>query len=228
VGATFVQTPLSLASMVGGRASVREVKPRMPDEERLIARAAGGETAAFRQIYERHRTDVARLVYRMLGQRADLEDVVQEVFVQVYKSLKDFRGQSKFSTWLHRVTVNVVLMYRRSARSRPVFADEPPPETVLRSKEIGPDEDAERRERVRAFGRLLARLADKKRIVFVLHELEGIAPGEIARIVGAPVLTVRTRLFYARRELEEMLRDEPSLASMKLSFTKVEVAEGEP
>jgi len=200
----------------------------MPDEERLIARAAGGETAAFRQVYERHRTDVARLVYRMLGNRADLEDVIQEVFVQVYKSLKDFRGQSKFSTWLHRVTVNVVLMHRRSARSRPVFSDEPPGEPVLRSKDIGPDEDAERRERVRAFGRLLARLPDKKRIVFVLHELEGVSPGEIAKIVGAPVLTVRTRLFYARRELEEMLRDEPSLASMQLSFAKVSVAEGEP
>src|SRR5580700_2597869 len=107
-----------------GRPAVREVKPRMPDEERLIARAAGGETAAFRQIYERHRTDVARLVYRMLGNRADLEDVIQEVFVQVYKSLKDFRGQSKFSTWLHRVTVSVVLMHRRSARSRPVYVEE--------------------------------------------------------------------------------------------------------
>ncbi len=200
----------------------------MPDEERLIARAAAGETAAFRQLYERHRTDVARLVYRMLGARADLEDVIQEVFVQVYKSLKDFRGQSKFSTWLHRVTVNVVLMHRRSARSRPAFADEPPAEPALRSSGIAPDEDVDRRERVRAFGRLLDRLADKKRIVFVLHELEGISPSEIARIVGAPVLTVRTRLFYARRELEEMLRDEPVLASMNLSFSKVSSAGGEP
>ncbi|HEY3819110.1 MAG TPA: RNA polymerase sigma factor [Polyangiaceae bacterium] len=199
----------------------------MPDEERLIGSAAAGDTAAFRQLYERHRTDVARLVYRMLGARADLEDVIQEVFVQVYKSLKDFRGQSKFSTWLHRVTVNVVLMHRRSARSRPVFADEPPPEPALRSRDIAPDEDADRRERMRAFGRLLARLADKKRIVFVLHELEGIAPAEIARIVGAPVLTVRTRLFYARRELEEMLGDEPSLAAMRLSFSKVSGAGGE-
>jgi RNA polymerase sigma-70 factor, ECF subfamily len=207
---------------------VREVKPRMPDEENLIARAATGETAAFRQIYERHRSDVARLVYRMLGHRADLEDVIQEVFVQVYKSLKDFRGQSKFSTWLHRVTVNVVLMHRRAARSRPVFSDEPPAEPILRSRDIGPDEDTERRERVRAFGRLLGRLADKKRIVFVLHELEGIAPGEIAKIVGAPVLTVRTRLFYARRELEEMLHEEPALAGMQLSFSKVTDAGGEP
>jgi len=192
----------------------------MPDEEGLIASAAAGDAAAFRTLYERHRTDVARLVYRMLGNRGDFEDVIQEVFVQVYRSLKDFRGQAKFSTWLHRVTVNVVLMHRRSARSRPVFADEPPGDRLMGSDDVRPDDDAERRERVRAFGRLLDRLADKKRIVFVLHELEGIAPGEIARIVGAPVLTVRTRLFYARRDLEAMLRDEPSLAGLEASFAK--------
>jgi RNA polymerase sigma-70 factor (ECF subfamily) len=156
----------------------------------------------------------------MLGNRSDFEDVIQEVFVQVYRSLKDFRGQAKFSTWLHRVTVNVVLMHRRSARSRPVFADEPPGDGLLRSDGVRPDDDAERRERVRAFGRLLARLADKKRVVFVLHELEGITPGEIARIVGAPVLTVRTRLFYARRELEAMLHEEPSLAGIETGFSK--------
>jgi len=203
----------------------RKVRPRMPDEERLIARAAAGEPSAFRELYDRHRTDVARLVYRMLGNRSDFEDVIQEVFVQVYKSLKDFRGQAKFSTWLHRVTVNVVLMHRRSARSRPVFADEPPGDGLLRSDDVRPDEDAERRERIRAFGRLLDRLADKKRIVFVLHELEGIAPGEIARIVGAPVLTVRTRLFYARRELEAMLREEPSLAGLATALSKGDDAE---
>jgi RNA polymerase sigma-70 factor (ECF subfamily) len=191
----------------------------MPDEQRLIARAAAGETAAFRTLYERSRSDVARLVYRMLGARSDLEDVIQEVFIQAYKSLKDFRGQSKFSTWLHRVTVNVVLMHRRSARSRPVFADEPPGDPVLRSADLAPDEDAERRERMRAFSRLLDRLAEKKRIVFVLHELEGMAPADIANIVGAPVLTVRTRLFYARRELESMLGEEPALAGMQMAFS---------
>jgi RNA polymerase sigma-70 factor (ECF subfamily) len=200
----------------------------MADEDRLIARAATGDTTAFRQLYERHRSDVARLVYRMLGPRSDMDDVIQEVFVQVYKSLKDFRGQSKFSTWLHRVTVNVVLMYRRAARSRPVFAEEPVTDASMQSGEIAPDEDAERRERVRAFGRLLGRLADKKRIVFVLHELEGISPSEIARIVGAPVLTVRTRLFYARREIEAMLSEEPSLAGMQLVFSKASGAGGEP
>jgi RNA polymerase sigma factor (sigma-70 family) len=196
-------------------------RPRMADEESLIAKAATGDTVAFRKLYERHRGDVARLVYRMLGARSDLDDVVQEVFFQVFRSLKDFRGQSKFSTWLHRVTVNVVLMHRRSARSRPVYAEEASQDTTADHHEALPDEDADRRERMRAFSRLLARLADKKRIVFVLHELEGVAPTEIAKIVGCPVLTVRTRLFYARRELEEMLADEPALSGLKASFAKV-------
>jgi RNA polymerase sigma-70 factor, ECF subfamily len=230
VGAAIAEHPAArtLAALVafpGYAERARKVRPRMPDEERLIARAAAGEAAAFRELYERHRTDVARLVYRMLGNRSDFDDVIQEVFVQVYKSLKDFRGQAKFSTWLHRVTVNVVLMHRRSARSRPVFADEPPGDGLLRSDDVRPDEDAERHERVRAFGRLLDRLADKKRVVFVLHELEGMAPGEIARIVGAPVLTVRTRLFYARRELEAMLAEEPSLAGLATGLSKSEPAE---
>ena len=77
-----------------------------------------------------------------------------------------------------------------------------------------PDDDVERLERMRAFQRLLARLADKKRVVFILHELEGMSPSEISEVVGAPVLTVRTRLFYARRELEAMLEEEPTLANL--------------
>jgi RNA polymerase sigma-70 factor (ECF subfamily) len=131
----------------------------------------------------------------------------------VHRSLGDFRGQSKFTTWLHRVTVNVVLMARRAARSRPVFAGE-----LLAEREADgrllPDEEVVRRRRIDAFRRVLERLPEKKRTVYILHELEGIAPAEIAEIVGAPVLTVRTRLFYARRELEEMMRDEPALAQI--------------
>jgi RNA polymerase sigma-70 factor (ECF subfamily) len=217
---------VSVTAFAGGGAITRELKPRMSDEERLIARAAADDRAAFRELYVRHRGDVARLVYRMLSGRGDIDDVIQEVFVQVHKSLKDFRGQSKFSTWLHRVTVNVVLMHRRAARSRPVFADEPLGDAVIHEEDVSPAEDAERRERMRAFARLLDRLADKKRVVFILHELEGIAPAEIAQIVGAPVLTVRTRLFYARRELEAMLADEPSLSGLDVRFSKSNNADG--
>src|SRR6266516_606972 len=97
------------------RASLRAV----PDIDELVARCQRGEAAAFRQLFLVHRAEVARLVYRLEGPQVDLEDLIQEVFLQVHRSLKDFRGQSKFTTWLHSVTVNVVLMYRRAARSRP-------------------------------------------------------------------------------------------------------------
>lgn len=201
------------------------IRPHMNDDvDTLVRQAAAGDPAAFRTLFARHKSDVARLVYRMLNAPADLEDVVQEVFVQVFRSLKDFRGQSKFSTWLHRVTVNVVLMHRRSARSRPVLTEELPGELVADDGQTLPDEDVDRLERMRAFQRLLARLADKKRVVFVLHELEGMTPAEIAEVVGAPVLTVRTRLFYARRELEAMLAEEPTLAPLATGAT----SESEP
>ena len=218
---------VGLSSIVAHRrpGAKATAKARMSDEDGLISRAATGDMAAFRVLYDRYKSDVARLVHRMLSGRTDLEDVIQEVFVQVYRSLKDFRGQSKFSTWLHRVTVNVVLMHRRAAKSRPVYAGEAQYEYVD-SETIRPDEDASRRERVRAFSRLLERMPEKKRIVFILHELEGLAPSEIAEIVECPVLTVRTRLFYARRELEEMIDDEPSLAGIRM-FEPAAVAGGE-
>jgi RNA polymerase sigma factor (sigma-70 family) len=181
--------------------------------DELVRRSQRGDRAAFSELFRRHRGDVSRLVFRMLGPTADVEDVVQEVFLQVHKSLGEFRGQAKFTTWLHRVTVNVVLMVRRAARSRPVFAGEPVSDHEP-DRGIQPDEDASRRARIEAFRRLLDRLPEKKRTVFVLHELEGKAPVEIAEIVDAPVLTVRTRLFYARRELAEMMREEPTLAQL--------------
>jgi RNA polymerase sigma-70 factor, ECF subfamily len=206
-GGAWAGSPAS--GRVGTLGSVTE--PVEVDD--LVRRAQRGDRSAFTSLFRRHRSDVSRLVFRMLGPTPDAEDVVQEVFLQVHKSLGEFRGQAKFTTWLHRVTVNVVLMVRRAARSRPVFSgelmsDHEPDGRLL------PDEDAARRARVTAFRRLLERLPDKKRTVFILHELEGKLPAEIAEIVDAPVLTVRTRLFYARRELAEMMREDPLLAQL--------------
>jgi len=179
----------------------------------LVLRCQAGDPEAFRLLFREHRDDVARLVHRMLGPTADLEDVVQEVFVQVHRSLDNFRHDSRFTTWLYRVTVNVVLMHRRAARSRPLLA-ELAEARVPRDPRPLPDEEVARRSRIIAFYRLLDRLSDKKRSVYVLHDLEGVPAADIARIVGAPVLTVRTRLFYARRELAALLRGEPALAAL--------------
>jgi RNA polymerase sigma-70 factor, ECF subfamily len=184
----------------------------MDPDASLIARAQEGDTNAFRQIFARHRGDVTRIVFRMLGPSADVEDVVQEVFLNVYRSLPSFRGESKFSTWLYRLSTNVTRMHLRRGRSRPRFADVEVPEAPRDGARVDtPDEQIEQAERVRALYRLLDQLSEKKREVLVLHDLEGVSAKEIADMAGIPVLTVRTRLFYARKELYAALADEPSL-----------------
>jgi RNA polymerase sigma-70 factor (ECF subfamily) len=189
----------------------------------LVARCRDGDPRAFRELFLAHRQDVARLVFRMTGPSADIEDLVQETFLQVHRSIGDFRGDARFSTWLYRLTVNVVLMHRRAAKSRPQLFGEaaapPPPDP-----ELLPDEQVARKRRVAAFYRLVDRLSEKKRTVFLLHELEGMSPADIATAVGAHVLTVRTRLFYARRELLEMVSEEPSLAAVLTPGARRDVA----
>jgi RNA polymerase sigma-70 factor (ECF subfamily) len=147
------------------------------------------------------------------GSVSELEDLVQEVFLQVYRSLAQFRGKAKVSTWIYRIAVNVVLMHRRMARSRPALhltADV----TTSSSSTPMPDDEMTRKANVEALYRLLSQLAEKKRTVYVLHELEGLSSAEIAQIVDVPILTVRTRLFYARRELLELLRHDPHLSTV--------------
>jgi RNA polymerase sigma factor (sigma-70 family) len=213
VPSTAISRPSAASSQAPAQAGRLGLVTGLQDVDEVVHRAQRGDAAAFTELFRRHRGDVSRLVFRMLGPTADAEDVVQEVFLQVHRSLGEFRGQAKFTTWLHRVTVNVVLMVRRAARSRPVFAGEPVADQEP-DNGLLPDEDAARHARIAAFRRLLDRLPEKKRTVFVLHEIEGLSPAEISEMVDAPVLTVRTRLFYARRELAEMMRDEPALAQL--------------
>ena len=198
------------------------------DDLRLVTRFNSGDPTAFSELFRRHQKDVARLVVRMLGSSSDAPDVIQEVFLQVFRSLADFRGKSRLSTWIYRVAVNVVLMHRRAGRSRPVLSREelaPPPE----DPEPLPDEQVEMSLRVAALERLMERLSEKKRTVFILHELQGLSPIEIADIVAAPVLTVRTRLFYARRELMSLIGREPGLNHLFADLIEEDFdKEGEP
>lgn len=189
-------------------------EPEAAPLDPIVQRCLEGDERAFRELFLRHRAEVGRIVFRVMGPSADLEDVVQEVFVHVYRSLRSFRGEAKLSTWLHRLAVNVTLMHLRRARSRPRFADVPVPEAGDHAEHETPQHAAERSERVEALYRALETLTEKKRTVFVLHDLEGMAAKEVAEIVGAPVLTVRTRLFYARRELLAALAREPALVGV--------------
>ena len=179
-----------------------------------VRRALAGETRAFNELYQLHRRDVARLAARLLGPRGDVDDIVQDVFVQVFRSLPNFRGDSRFSTWLHRVTVNVVLMYLRSQKSRPRLVSDDQAGVEAPTPVASPLDDAASRERLRALYRILDGVGEKKRTVFILHDIEGVSATDVGRIVGAPVLTVRTRLFYARREVYAAMATDPMLDSI--------------
>lgn len=187
-----------------------------------VQRAREGDARAFQELFRNHRRDVARLVGRLLGPRPEVEDVVQEVFIQVFRSLPNFRGDARFTTWLHRVTVNVTLMHLRAARSRPRLGNELLDEPAAPEGD-SPVDHAARNQRLRALYKILDTLSDKKRAVFILHDLDGVPAAQIAAMVDSPVLTVRTRLFYARREVYAAMAGDPTLESIAR-----ELAAGDP
>jgi len=210
--ATSRRSPSANESADGAPQSAAGV-PGVNDTALLVRRCQQGDERAFRELFSLHRNDVARIVHRMHGRREDFEDLLQETFVQIFRSIGTFQGSSRFSTWLYRVTVNVVLMHRRAARSRPTLLSESAAAPPF-DPGAAPDASAATNRRVRAFREIVDNLSEKKRTVYVLHELEGISPAEISTIVRAPVLTVRTRLFYARREVMEAMLKNPVLSSI--------------
>lgn len=181
----------------------------------LVLRAQHGDLGAFDRLVRTHREAIGRLVQRFVGPRGDVEDVVQEVLIQLHRALPSFRGDAKFTTWLHRLTVNVARMHLRAQRSRPRIATNEVPDAPRDSRpELDPESEAERNARVAAFHALLELLPEKKREVIVLHDLEGLSPAAIAEIVDAPIMTVRTRLFYARKELYAAMATDPHTAQI--------------
>src|SRR3954466_7393298 len=184
--------------------------PGLPPD--LVARCQKGDKDALGELYRLYRAEVARNLHRMLGPgRIDLEDVLQEVFIEVFRSIGRFRGDAKITTWLYRVCVNVALQRLRKRKRRNEVSSDDVGERVpeINSAET-PERDLDTRRRLDAVYRILDELSPKKRVVFILHEIEGREPKEIAGIVGAPVLTVRTRLHYARKEFFERASHEPA------------------
>ena len=182
-------------------------------KEDLVEACQRGDEAAFRELYRAHRGEVHRVVYRLLGPSDEIEDVIQDVFLQVHRSIGNFRGNAKFSTWLHRVSVNVTLQFLRKKKTAlATRLDERVGERPDDAKSRSPHECAETQDRLNAVYRVLDELSPKKRAVLVMHDMQGMNAQKIAEIVGSPVFTVRTRLFYARREFYRKIAGHPAFA----------------
>ncbi len=167
-------------------------------EIELVARCQRGDRRAFDELYATFRRPLARQLVRMLGPRADVEDTLQEVYLEVFRSISRYRGDARLSTWLYRLAAHVAYHRLRTRKRKEPRTDEI--DDRLAAREPSPEERIAGARELAEVHRILQTLAPKKRMVFVLHELEGLDIEEIARIVGAPRVTVRTRLFYARRE----------------------------
>jgi len=166
----------------------------------LVARAQAGDQTAFRELYRQHAGRVYALCLGLTGDGRDAEERTQDVFVRLWDKLRSFRGDSAFSSWLHRLAVNVVLNERRSTgrRERRVTSAEDP-DAVVGAQHAAPlhlNIDLER---------AIAELPDGAREVFVLYDIEGYGHGEIAQLVGIAEGTSKAQLFRARRLLREKL-----------------------
>ena len=173
-----------------------------PDD--LVARAQAGDQTAFRDLYRQHSARVYALCLRLTGDARDAEERTQDVFVRLWDKLRSFRGESAFSSWLHRLAVNVVLNERRTTgrRERRVMPAEDPGNVVgAQHAATVHDRPALRIDLERA----IAELPDGAREVFVLYDIEGYAHGEIAQMAGIAEGTSKAQLFRARRLLREML-----------------------
>lgn len=169
--------------------------------EWVVRRFQEGDDAAFEQLYRLTRDRVYAVLYKMVGPRPDLEDLLQETFLQLHRALRRFRGDSRFTTFAHRVSANVALKYLRTKRRNPEDAWAEVPEQA--SEAADPERSAQARQAERIVHQALEHLAPKKRIVFICVELVGMSLDEVAEAVDAPVNTVRSRLLAARTEFPD-------------------------
>ena len=182
-------------------------------ETQLIARAQSGDEQAFAALFEMHKRRVYSLCLRMTGNTAEAEDLTQEAFLQLFRKISTFRGESAFSTWLHRLAVNVVLMHLRKKVPQQISLDETESSQDEPVKRDYGDND--RRllgsiDRI-SLERAIAELPPGYRTVFVLHDIEGYEHNEIAEIMKCSVGNSKSQLHKARLKLRDRLRQNEGL-----------------
>src|SRR5271168_1341976 len=186
--------------------------PKALMEAEAIRLAQAGDAAAFEHLYQLHGRRVYALCLRMVNNPSDAEDLMQEAFLQLFRKIGTFRGESAFSTWLHRMTVNVVLMRLRK-KSLPVSSleetTEPDEETGGPRKDIGaPDLGLSGAVDRVNLQRSIEKLPPGYRTVFVLHDVQGFEHNEIAGIMGCSVGNSKSQLHKARTRLRELLQED--------------------
>jgi len=206
---TPTQTPQRTRVNGGKEAATDKSAVTLPADADVLARAQAGDHQAFAQLYTLHKRRIYSLCLRMVGNVAEAEDLTQEAFLQLHRKIATFRGDSAFSTWLHRLAINVVLMQLRKKGLSLISLDE--------AMEPNPEEGPSR-----GFGapdlmltgaidrlvleRAIADLPAGYRLIFILHDVEGFEHNEIASMLECSIGNSKSQLHKARLKLREALR----------------------
>jgi RNA polymerase sigma factor (sigma-70 family) len=189
--------------------------PEGPDDRTLVARAKAGNDDSYEELVRRYQQRIYGLCYHLTSNHEDASDLTQEAFVKAWKALHSFKGDSSFYTWVYRIAYNNVLNHLKQRRNRTPhlslddldFNAEHTPELVELISHITPRRDVSLAELQKRLNEAMLKLSDEHRAVVTLHDIQGLPHDEIATIMHCNPGTVRSRLFYARQQLQGLLAD---------------------
>jgi RNA polymerase sigma factor (sigma-70 family) len=184
------------------------------DEKALVRRAREGDLEAYNQLMRCYQERIYATIYHMTASHEDTNDLAQESFIKAFQALKSFKGDSSFYTWLYRIAVNKTINFlkRRKNRIHLSLNDldlnaEHDPDLVALISDKTPRREADLRELQEKLNAALLKLSEPHRLVVVLHDVQGLSHDEIAKVMDCSIGTVRSRLFYARQQLQGWLSD---------------------
>ena len=192
---------------------VAPLKPN-PEDLALVLRAQREDAGAYDELIRRYQERIYATVYHMTSNHEDANDLVQETFIKAYRALKSFKGDSSFYTWVYRIAVNKTINFLKQRKNRVHmslddldFNVEHDPDLVSLISDKNPRRDLNLTELQEKLNEAMQKLSEQHRMVVTLHDIQGFSHEEIGQMMGCNVGTVRSRLFYARQQLQGYLSD---------------------
>jgi len=185
-----------------------------PDERKLVKRAKAGDMGAYDELVRLYQERIYATIYHMTSNHEDANDLAQEAFIKAYQALKSFKGDSSFFTWVYRIAVNKTINFLKQRRNRTHmslndldFNAEHNPDLISLISEKTPRREVNLAELQEKLNAAMQKLSDVHRLVVTLHDVQDLSHEEIGKIMDCNTGTVRSRLFYARQQLQAYLSD---------------------
>jgi RNA polymerase sigma factor (sigma-70 family) len=184
------------------------------EERKLVARAQAGDFDAYDDLVRRYQERIYATIYHMTANHEDANDLAQDTFIKAHRALKSFKGDSSFFTWVYRIAVNKTINFLKQRKKRVQMSlndldwnAEHDPDLVALISEKTPRRDLNLAELQQKLNEAMQKLSDVHRLVVTLHDVQGLSHDEISKIMDCNTGTVRSRLFYARQQLQAYLSD---------------------